>query len=253
MKKGNFDYDETKKERKNTKVKSAKEFSLENLELSKGTLGQLYGLPQQDIIYLLRTNKLRSKGVSRAACSELLAAADEAGFIRHDITPEAFRVNRLLEIVVADTVYQLVFKPHCSYADFGSNEEYEGYPGLVKKQIDALNQLMVNVLEPEQAKIVQLHFGLSGSDPKPLKDIGKQFGITGEYARYQEAAALMELRAPENMAQISVILIPEDACLKRIDDLRASIAWLKHGLCSLCKSSPFVKTDCANCDICKPI
>ena len=42
--------------------------------------------------------------------------------------------------------------------------------------------------------VVELRFGLAGSDPKTLEEVGEGLGITRERVRQLEARALRELR-----------------------------------------------------------
>jgi RNA polymerase primary sigma factor len=49
-------------------------------------------------------------------------------------------------------------------------------------------------LNPRMRHVLELRFGLSGSDPKTLEDVGEGLGITRERVRQLEARALRELR-----------------------------------------------------------
>ena len=49
-------------------------------------------------------------------------------------------------------------------------------------------------LNPRLRHVVELRFGLSGSDPKTLEEVGEGLGITRERVRQLEARALRELR-----------------------------------------------------------
>jgi RNA polymerase primary sigma factor len=49
-------------------------------------------------------------------------------------------------------------------------------------------------LNPRMRKVVELRFGLAGSDPKTLEEVGEGLGVTRERVRQLEARALRELR-----------------------------------------------------------
>jgi len=49
-------------------------------------------------------------------------------------------------------------------------------------------------LNPRMRHVLELRFGLSGSDPKTLEEVGEGLGITRERVRQLEARALRELR-----------------------------------------------------------
>jgi RNA polymerase primary sigma factor len=49
-------------------------------------------------------------------------------------------------------------------------------------------------LNPRMRNVVELRFGLAGSDPKTLEEVGEGLGITRERVRQLEARALRELR-----------------------------------------------------------
>jgi RNA polymerase primary sigma factor len=49
-------------------------------------------------------------------------------------------------------------------------------------------------LDPRMRHVLELRFGLSGSDPKTLEEVGEGLGITRERVRQLEARALRELR-----------------------------------------------------------
>jgi RNA polymerase primary sigma factor len=49
-------------------------------------------------------------------------------------------------------------------------------------------------LNPRMRRVVELRFGLSGSEPKTLEEVGEGLGVTRERVRQLEARALRELR-----------------------------------------------------------
>ena len=50
------------------------------------------------------------------------------------------------------------------------------------------------MLEPREADIIRLRFGLDGRDPLTLEEVGGQIGITRERVRQLQEQALRDLR-----------------------------------------------------------
>jgi len=50
------------------------------------------------------------------------------------------------------------------------------------------------MLEPREADIIRLRFGLDGRDPLTLEEVGSQIGITRERVRQLQEQALRDLR-----------------------------------------------------------
>lgn len=59
---------------------------------------------------------------------------------------------------------------------------------------DVLMQLIAKWLEPREAKIIALRFGLEDGIPLTLEEIGKELGVTRERVRQVEDRALRKLR-----------------------------------------------------------
>ena len=52
---------------------------------------------------------------------------------------------------------------------------------------------LLNQIEPREAKILRMHYGLDGRKPMTLKEIGKKLGLTRERIRQIQRAALTKL------------------------------------------------------------
>jgi RNA polymerase primary sigma factor len=61
---------------------------------------------------------------------------------------------------------------------------------------DELGQVLnlLDTLEPREAQVIRLRFGLSGEEPKTLNDIGARLNLTRERVRQIETEALRKLR-----------------------------------------------------------
>ena len=52
---------------------------------------------------------------------------------------------------------------------------------------------LLNEIDPREATILKLHYGLDGNKPMPLKDIAKKLGLTRERIRQIRRDALTKL------------------------------------------------------------
>ena len=57
---------------------------------------------------------------------------------------------------------------------------------------------LLSVLEPEQAKLLTLRYGLEGGVPMKPEQVAQQLGMTLEQVMSAEAAALSKLRTEKN-------------------------------------------------------
>ena len=75
-----------------------------------------------------------------------------------------------------------------------------------------LHKVLMNVLDeafakdPRTKKILIMRFGLDGSDPKTLEEVGKAVGVTRERIRQIEAKALRKLRHPSRQKKLKDFL-----------------------------------------------
>jgi RNA polymerase primary sigma factor len=68
-----------------------------------------------------------------------------------------------------------------------------------RSEVDALRAALAELSERERA-VVGMRFGLGGTDPAPLREIGMQLGLTPERVRQIENAALLRLARTRSLA-----------------------------------------------------
>jgi RNA polymerase primary sigma factor len=64
--------------------------------------------------------------------------------------------------------------------------------GVLREAID----LALDTLDERERRILTLHFGLDGSEPKTLREVSTEFNLTSERIRQIEFGALRKLRHP---------------------------------------------------------
>jgi len=103
------------------------------------------------------------------AIREIVTVVD--GGFQHDSVEQT---GGLDEAIVDDTV----ISPE---EDLGSNEE-------LQKALELLDEI-----DPREAEVLRLRFGLNGAEPLTLKQIGKKLGLTRERVRQLQKNALAQL------------------------------------------------------------
>jgi RNA polymerase primary sigma factor len=75
---------------------------------------------------------------------------------------------------------------------------------------DALREAIGRVLETltdKEKAVIRYRYGLDGSEPKSLKEIGKKFNLTKERIRQIEKKALKRLRHPSRSEELKAFLV----------------------------------------------
>ena len=71
---------------------------------------------------------------------------------------------------------------------------------LQSKSVVGDINVVLSKLEPREADIIRLRFGLEGRDPLTLEQVGEKIGVTRERVRQLQEQALRRLR--KNMAKM---------------------------------------------------
>ena len=80
---------------------------------------------------------------------------------------------------------------------------------------------MLSRLDPREAEVITLRFGLSGESPMTLEEVGEKFKLTRERVRQLQQSALMQLR--RLMTERQKMLTPDDVRLNQLADARAEV------------------------------
>jgi len=76
----------------------------------------------------------------------------------------------------------------------GDESAMSPYEGLGDKSLKEDLSFMVNSLDPREASIIKMRFGLEGETERTLEEVGKKFKVTRERIRQLEYLALSQLR-----------------------------------------------------------
>lgn len=69
---------------------------------------------------------------------------------------------------------------------------------LLKQQLEEV----LGTLPPRESAVVKMRFGLNGSKPMTLEEVGREFGVTRERIRQIEAKALKKLKHPSRRKKL---------------------------------------------------
>jgi len=125
--------------------------------------------------------------LDRSPTDEELALASEIGVEELRALRETARAATSLDKPMGDDADETAFGTLLAAEGPGPEE-------VVEQRLarEAVRRAIADLPEREQV-VVGLRYGLSGSDPAPLREIGRRLGLTPERVRQIEAAALVRL------------------------------------------------------------
>jgi RNA polymerase primary sigma factor len=94
------------------------------------------------------------------------------------------------------------FVPQTDHPDSGlsldemATDSHTGAPDMGMEQSDDLHQVLalLEKMDPRDAAVLRMRFGLDNEEPKTLKEIGERLGLTRERVRQIESEALAKMR-----------------------------------------------------------
>ncbi|MCX6917835.1 MAG: sigma-70 family RNA polymerase sigma factor [Verrucomicrobia bacterium] len=102
--------------------------------------------------------------------------------------------------------------------DESARSPFENLRG--KSDLTEIAEMLAH-LEPREAEVITLRFGLNGESPLTLEEVGELFKLTRERVRQLQQSALMQLR--RMMTERQKLLTPEDVRKNRMADARAEV------------------------------
>jgi len=108
----------------------------------------------------------------------------------------------------------------------GDENATSPFESLRERNMNADLKSMVDSLDPREAEIIRLRFGLDGANEMTLEEVGRKFKVTRERVRQLQNIALSKMRKAmaKNEAQRSVEEIDEeDRQIKRMEVIREFI------------------------------
>jgi len=150
---------------------------------------------------LYRTGQRLMQELGREPTPEEIGEALE---IPPDRVREIFKISQettSLETPVGDEKESML-------GDFIPDERQDSPVDQASRQLlkDHLTEVLETLSERE-AKVLKYRFGLEGSDPMTLEEVGKLFGVTRERIRQIEAKALRKLKHPARRRQLKDYLV----------------------------------------------
>ncbi|MBP3708792.1 MAG: sigma-70 family RNA polymerase sigma factor [Treponema sp.] len=112
-------------------------------------------------------------------------------------------VNISREMVSLDSQVVSNSNDSMSVSDFIEDERYENpdkvaIASAMRDDIDAV----LGTLRPNEAKVLRLRYGLNGSAPMSLKEVGDKCNLTKERIRQIEKHAIVRMRHPRRMQKL---------------------------------------------------
>lgn len=97
-----------------------------------------------------------------------------------------------------------------------SESDMEDYVNvqIVRKNIEE----MINTLNPKEAKVLELRFGLEDGKTRILDEVGEVIGVTRERIRQIEAKALRKLRHPSRKQHLDYHLMSDEEMKQRFSN-----------------------------------
>lgn len=135
--------------------------------------------------------------------SEEQEFADVAKMLNMDAEHVREMVNISREMVSLDAEVNSAENDHTSVGDFIEDERYNDPDEMVMN--DAMRNDIskaLSQLKPNEEKVLRLRYGLNGTKPMSLKEVGDKCNLTKERIRQIEKHAISRMQHPTRMRQL---------------------------------------------------
>src|SRR5574344_798053 len=135
--------------------------------------------------------------------SEEQEFADVAKMLNMDAEHVREMVNISREMVSLDAEVNSAENDHTSVGDFIEGERYNDPDEMVMN--DAMRNDIskaLSQLKPNEEKVLRLRYGLNGTKPMSLKEVGDKCNLTKERIRQIEKHAISRMQHPTRMRQL---------------------------------------------------
>ncbi len=149
---------------------------------------------------LMRTSRKLMQDFGREPTAEEIGAAME-------IEPD--RVREILKISQKTTSLETPIgdEEDTFLGDFIADEsQVSPYEATSQKMLKENVDEVLSALSDREARVLRMRFGLSGSRPMTLEEVGAKFNVTRERIRQIEAKALRKLRHPSKRKRLQDFL-----------------------------------------------
>ncbi len=158
-----------------------------------------FRLPQKQANLLYRIGKAEARlrnELRRAPSAEEIAA-------RMDVSPE--EVSTLLQVAEENISLSAVIDEEHDF-HLADKLHQEAIPPadlvLLKSSLKRLLRDALDELDEKEERVIRLRFGLDGTEPKTLKEIGEMMNLSRERIRQIEAQALKKLNASQKCQRL---------------------------------------------------
>ena len=119
---------------------------------------------------------------------------------------DMLNINR--EMVSLDAQVHSGDNENASVGDFMEDERYATpYEEIVAKTMhDDINEVL-DTLRPNEARVIRLRYGLDGSRPMSLKEVGDVCQLTKERIRQIEKRAIVRMQHPRRMRKLEAYVV----------------------------------------------
>lgn len=112
------------------------------------------------------------------------------------------KVIKILQAPLKSISMQALFKDNVNiqFNDFFEDSQYlSPFDTVMETEMSSGIQAALNSLNPREAEVLQLRFGIGTQDSHTLEEVGERFGVTRERVRQIEKSALRKLRHPSRL------------------------------------------------------